>query len=384
MSGKNNLIETAHVEPKTLLLSAYWWSECQLDQEHFIQEFVSLVNTAELVDPAHEMVQFRYIIRKPASANFLTKGKLAELVELCRDGEFERIVCSLKLTAVQKRNLEDLTECQVMDRNDLILAIFKRAAVTAEGRIQVRMAEIELLKTRMSGIGEEMGQQQAGAMARGPGETIKEYQHRFYRKIFGQAKRELETLQKARQIQRKRRISGAKPILSIVGYTNAGKSSLINALTSSSTLVEDKLFATLDTTTKELFLASPDKKVLISDTIGFISNIPHNLIEAFKSTLDELRYADALLHVVDISNPAWRDQIRIVNETLEEIEVFRPMIYVFNKTDNLSKKELTLLRREISFSDLKPNVFVSVHDKTNFETLKRLIKKINRSDQKEV
>ena len=259
---------TAKPEPRTLILSAFFGQQCQLDEKHFSEEFLSLIKTAKI----EYKTIFTVKIKKIVSAVFLTKGKLEELVDICKEGDFKRIVCSLKLSPVQKRNLEDLTDCELLDRNDLILDIFKKAATSAEGRIQVRMAEIELQKTRISGHGTSMGQQQAGAMARGPGETNKEYAKRFFKKIFAQAKKELEILQKARQTQRKRRVQGSKPIIAIVGYTNSGKSSLINALTGSKTLVEDKLFATLDTTTKELFIA-PDKKVLISDTIGFISNI---------------------------------------------------------------------------------------------------------------
>ncbi len=371
LSDKKNQL-TNQKGPKTILLAAYNGQKCQLDEQGFTDEFISLVKTAKIDYSA----VFKVKLRRAVASHFLTKGKIEELLKLCQDSQAEQVICSLQLSPLQKRNLENLSECQFLDRNDLILDIFKKAAVSAEGRVQVKMAEIELMKTRISGHGEEMGQQQSGAMARGPGETLKEYRKRFFKRIYGQAKKELEVLQKARETQRKQRIKTAKPIVAIVGYTNAGKSHLINALTGSKTLVEDKLFATLDTTTKELFLAVPNKVVLISDTIGFISNIPHNLIEAFKSTLDELQYADLLLQVIDLSNPAWSDQIRIVNATLEEIEVFKPMIYVFNKIDKLTTKELTLLKKEITFSDLKPNIFISAKEGKNLPSLKQLIEKI--------
>lgn len=370
MSERKNQ-PTDQTGPKTILLSAYNAQKCQLDEQNFIQEFISLVKTAKIDYKA----VFQVKLRRAIASHFLTKGKLEELAKLCQDNQAKQVVCSLQLSPLQKRNLENLTECQFLDRNDLILDIFKKAAISAEGRVQVKMAEIELMKTRISGHGEEMGQQQSGAMSRGPGETLKEYRKRFFKRIYGQAKKELEVLQRARETQRKQRIKTAKPIVAIVGYTNAGKSHLINALTGSKTLVEDKLFATLDTTTKELFLAAPNKIVLISDTIGFISNIPHNLIEAFKSTLDELQYADLLLQVIDLSNPAWSDQIRIVNATLEDIEVFKPIVYVFNKIDKLAAKELTLLKKEITFSDLKPNIFISAKEGKNLPALKQLIEK---------
>ncbi len=372
MSERRKNQPTKQTGPKTILLAAYNAQSCELDEQGFIQEFISLVNTAQI----DYLAIFPVKIRRSIASHFLTKGKLEEFAKLCQDKEAEQVICSLQLSPLQKRNLENLTECSFLDRNDLILDIFKKAAVSAEGRVQVKMAEIELMKTRMSGQGQEMGQQQSGAMARGPGETLKEYRKRFYKRIYSQAKKELEVLQKARETQRKQRLKTEKPIVAIVGYTNAGKSHLINALTGSKTLVEDKLFATLDTTTKELFLAPPNKSVLISDTIGFISNIPHNLIEAFKSTLDELQYADLLLQVIDLSNPAWADQIRIVGKTLEEIDVFKPMIFVFNKIDNVPTKELTLLKKELSFSDLKPNVFISAKKGTNLQALKQLIEKL--------
>ena len=355
--------------PKTLLLAAYFAPECQLDYENFVQEFLSLAKTAKI--PADAI--FKVKMRKMVSAFFLTKGKLAEVSSICQAQEIKRIVCALKLSTLQKRNLEDLTSCQILDRSDLILDIFRQAATSAEGRLQVKMAEVELLRTRLTGIGEQLGQQQAGAMARGPGETHKEYVKRFFKKVFAQAKKELEDLQKTRNVQRERRVGTNKPIFAIVGYTNAGKSSLLNALTGSQAVVEDKLFATLDTTTRELFV-DLNLRVLISDTIGFISNIPHNLIAAFKSTLDELRYADYLLHVIDVANPAWLDQLGVVNRTLEEIDVIKPMVYVFNKSDQLTAAKVATLQRQIEFAGLKPYLFVSAKLKSNLSNLKQLLR----------
>lgn len=374
MSKKS--VSTTVEEPRTLLLSAYFAPECELDEVHFAEEFVSLINTAKI----HYDEIFHVKMRQMVSSQFLTKGKLSEFSSLAGEGKFERIYCSLRLSPMQKRNLENLTNCQVFDRSDLILQIFKNAAVSAEGRLQVKMAEAELMKTRLSGQGGEMGQQQSGSMARGPGETHREYVKRFFKKEFAHSKRQLEALQRIRKTQRERRLEAGKPIFAIVGYTNAGKSSLINALTGSNTLVENKLFATLDTTTKELFIDTKTQ-VLISDTIGFISNIPHNLIAAFKSTLDELCYADVLLHMVDIANSAWPEQICVVNQTLQEIGVVKSMVYVFNKVDSLSPEQQALAIKQLELSDFKPYVMLSVKNRTNFDLLKKLIKKLSSKKQ---
>jgi GTP-binding protein HflX len=214
-----------------------------------------------------------------------------------------------------------------------------------------------MAKTLISGRGKDMSQQQGGVGAgsggakasRGPGETEKEYLYRHYSELILKAERKLKLLTSTRHVQRKRRLKSGLPLVSLVGYTNAGKSSLLNTLTNAKVLAENKLFATLDTTTKELFLTH-GKRALISDTVGFISELPHHLVKAFESTLDELRYADLLVHVVDVSNNSWGKQIQVVNKTLLDIGVQQRMVYVFNKIDLSTSEQLEKAKEYFSTS----------------------------------
>jgi GTP-binding protein HflX len=240
------------------------------------------------------------------------------------------------LSTLQQRNLEDSLNCQIMGREHLILEIFKKSAHTAEGKIQVEMAEVEFLKTRIIGRGKEYAQQLGVIGTIGPGETATEKMRRVFADKLRQAKQKLETLQKSRENQRKKRLDSNLPLFCIIGYTNAGKSSLMNRLTKSAVLTEDKLFATLDTTTREFFI-------------------------------DELKFANMLLHVVDISNPEWRSQIEIVNDTLKEIGVEKPILYVFNKTDKVAPEILETQQNE--FLDYQPNIFINTMSKEGVKPL---------------
>lgn len=328
---KEALLKTDQ-RPNTLIVGVST-PDLKQDATYYFEEFSRLVETAN-IQPTHTL----YIkLRTIDNANFLTKGKLEELHEFCQKNEIDQIVLSALLTPLQERNLEDALGRPVFSRSELILDIFHQAAHSAEGRIQVEMAYLEHLKTRMATRGKEMAQQAGFVGSRGPGETEKEVLKRYYNEKIRQAKKRLDTLAKSRETQRKQRLKSGVELVCLVGYTNAGKSSLLNVLTKSHVLAEDKLFATLDTTTRELFL-SPERKVLLSDTVGFISQLPHDLIEAFKSTLDELRYARLLLHVIDASNPAWQDQVMVVNETLADLGIKSPILHVFNKIDRLDEE----------------------------------------------
>ncbi len=310
-------------------------------------------------------------IRAVDKANFLTKGKLKELADFCEENGIEEVIFSEILSPLQERNLEEILSCSVWDRQKLILEIFHAAAHTSEGKIQVEMAEIEFLKTRLAGKGVELSQQIGVIGTKGPGETTKEVLKRYLADKFRQAKKKLETLKKSGHVQRKRRLKSHIPLNCFVGYTNAGKSSVIHILTHSHVEVADKLFATLDTTTRELFI--DHKKVgLVSDTVGFISQLPNQLIEAFKSTLDELNYANLLLHVIDLSNPTWQDQIKVVDKTLEELDVHQKVLSVFNKVDKIEPTELEKLKVEIEA--YQPNVLIHTQSKEGIAPLLDFLK----------
>ena len=325
---------TTSKRPKILLLGIYTQHNKMTSMQDYFDEFLSLIKTVNLEYDEILFIKLRSIDK----TNFLTKGKLLDILTLCQEKEIEEIICSELLTPLQERNLEDLLGCKVYDREELILEIFQNSAHTAEGKIQVEMARLEYLKTRLAGKGIALAQQAGHIGTRGPGETEKEFLKRHLAEKFRHAKKRLQSLQKSRDVQRKKRIQSKIPQICLIGYTNAGKSSILNSLTKSSVSTENKLFATLDTTTRELFI-NHEKIGLISDTVGFISQLPHHLIEAFKSTLNELQYANLLLHVVDISNHSWQDQVEVVYDVLNELNVHKKMLYVFNKIDKVNKED---------------------------------------------
>jgi GTP-binding protein HflX len=350
------------MHPKTIALGIYTPFIKISNPENYYAEFLSLINTLGL--PYDETYFTK--VRAVDPNTFFTKGKMEEIRQVVEQHQVEFLIMSEPLSTLQQRNLEDSLNCQIMGREHLILEIFKKSAHTAEGKIQVEMAEVEFLKTRIIGRGKEYAQQLGVIGTIGPGETATEKMRRVFADKLRQAKQKLETLQKSRENQRKKRLDSNLPLFCIIGYTNAGKSSLMNRLTKSAVLTEDKLFATLDTTTREFFIDNK-RTFLISDTVGFISNLPHNLVEAFKSTLDELKFANMLLHVVDISNPEWRSQIEIVNDTLKEIGVEKPILYVFNKTDKVAPEILETQQNE--FLDYQPNIFINTMSKEGVKPL---------------
>jgi len=360
-------VSTTAIRPKILLLGVHAPHNKVKDINDYFEEFISLVTTADIKYDDTHFIKLRHVDK----AHFLSKGKLHDLIALCTELQIEEVICSETLSSLQERNLENLLGCKVYDREKLILEIFHNAAHTAEGKIQVEMAELEYLKTRLSGKGIEMAQQAGHIGTRGPGETEKEVIKRHLAEKLRQARKRLETLQRSRDVQRKRRLESGIPLICLIGYTNAGKSSVLNVLTKSELLAEDKLFATLDTTTRELFIEHT-KVGLLSDTVGFISQLPHHLIEAFKSTLDELQYAGLLLHVVDISNHAWKDQIRVVHETLDELNIRKPMLYVFNKIDKLTDETRQTIESEIT--EYHPSVLTHTKNKDGVSSLIQYLK----------
>lgn len=369
------------ITARTLILGVHAPYNRTKHIESYYEEFLNLVKTNGVDYERAEFVR----LRETDSAYFFTKGRLEELKKLCDELEIEHIIISETLSPQQERNLEDFLNVTIFDRTALILEIFEKGSHSAEGKIQVKIARLQHRRTRLAGKGIFMAQQAGMIGARGgPGETLKERESRLIDDEITKYKRELARLARSRDTQRKQRQRSGLPQLCLIGYTNAGKSTILNALTHSDVLAEDKLFATLDTTTRELFIHKT-KIGLISDTVGFIQNLPHSLIESFKSTLSELQYADMLLQVVDGSDPDWEKHIKVVHEVLNELGVSKEMLYVFNKIDKVPDAERA--EREISFARFNPRVITDARTKDGLEPLKdflytwhqeRMLKKENK------
>jgi len=350
------------IVPNTLLLGVDAATRHHENFPAYFEEFLSLVKTHGSPQEHTLIIKLRTI----DSAYFLTTGKLEEVKKICTQHQIEQVIISEALSPQQERNLTDYLECAVIDRTRLILEIFQKAALSAEGKAQVEIAMLQHEKTRLAGKGAGMAQQLGVAGARGgPGETLKERERRHIDLLIHRLKKQLEKISQTRQTQRKQRQSSNLPLLCLIGYTNAGKSTILNLLTKSDVLAQDKLFATLDTTTRELFI-NGKKRALLSDTVGFIQNLPTRLVEAFKSTLAELSYADLLIHIIDIANPSWQQHIRTVNELLTELGVVdKPIVHVFNKCDKI---EMTPeLNQAIEL--YQPYVTISARSKTGIQPL---------------
>ena len=271
----------------------------------------------------------------PDPRTFLGEGKVEELKGLCEAGEADLVVFDNDLSPSQQRVLTETLGVQVLDRSALILDIFAQRARTSEGRLQVELAQYKYLLPRLTSIWKHLERQEGAIGTRGPGETQLETDRRLIRKKITKLEEELKEVRRIRATQRARREKNEVPVVAIVGYTNAGKSTLLNHLTGAGIPANDRLFDTLDTTTRTLEL-SDTCSVLISDTVGFISKLPHHLVEAFKATLEELEYADLLLHVIDVSDPLWQEQAQVVERLITELNASgTPRIDVFNKCDLL-------------------------------------------------
>ena len=302
----------------------------------------SLLELAELAETAGakvlgSVIQSREHIHP---GTYLGTGKLQELRQMAAELGATGIVCDDELSPAQLRNMEQELECKVMDRTLLILDIFAARASTSEGKIQVELAQLKYRMTRLTGLGLSLSRLGGGIGTRGPGEKKLEMDRRLIKNRIAQLNRELKQVKKHREINRGQREKKRMKVAAIVGYTNAGKSTLLNRLTHASVLEEDKLFATLDPTTRSLKLES-GQEVLLTDTVGFIRKLPHHLIQAFGSTLEEAKYAGIIIHAIDASNHQWEEQMQIVYETLEHLGVSgKKRITLWNKQDKVTEKEL--------------------------------------------
>ena len=299
------------------------------DIQASLQELRELAKTAG-AETAGTIVQN---LEKMHPVTYIGKGKIEELKQLAAETDANGIICDDELTPAQMKNLEDKLDLKVMDRTILILDIFAAHASTREGKVQVELAQARYRMTRLAGFGQAMSRLGGGIGTRGPGESRLETDRRRIRQRITSLKQELQDIVRHREVTRTLREKNHMPVAAIVGYTNAGKSTLLNRLTDADVLSEDKLFATLDPTTRSLKLPAGEN-ILLTDTVGFINKLPLHLVDAFRSTLEEARYADIILHVVDYANPAYEKQMAVVYDTLKQLDALgKPIITLFNKCD---------------------------------------------------
>ena len=345
----------------------------------YLDELSFLAETAG----AETVKVFTQNLDKPITATFIGKGKLEEIKKYVEEHDVDLVIFDDELTPTQLRNIEkELQGKKILDRTNLILDIFAKRARTAEARAQVELAQYQYLLPRLAGMWTHLERQKGGIGLRGPGETEIETDRRIIRDKISRLKEQLERIDKQMTTQRKNR--GKLVRVALVGYTNVGKSTLMNLLSKSDVFAENKLFATLDTTVRKITIRNVP--LLLTDTVGFIRKLPTHLVESFKSTLDEVREADVILHVVDISHPHFEEQIQVVNETLSQLLTTpKPTITVFNKIDAFTfepkaEDDLTPVERQnYSLDDLKQmwmskqggeTVYISARNKENIEELK--------------
>ena len=328
------------VQERALLVGIYGPDTPRIQAEEYLAELEMLTRTAGGIT-VDKVLQNRM---HPDPSTYVGSGKLRELRGMVSEKNIDTLIFDDDLTPTQIRNIENETKAKLLDRSGLILDIFASRAQTAAAKTQVELAQLQYLLPRLTRFWTHLSRQQGGIGTRGPGETQIETDRRLIDKRISNLKDKLDKLDRQRQTQRKGR--SGKIRVSLVGYTNAGKSTLMNALTETEVLAEDRLFATLDSTVRSTEIANYD--ILLSDTVGFIRKLPHDLIESFKSTLDEVRESDILLHVVDASALMIDDYIEVVNETLEDMEAAddKKILLVFNKIDSIEPHRITELKRQ--------------------------------------
>lgn len=363
------MFETEHIKERMILVGVDTGNPEAAERS--LDELEDLAETAG-AQTAGRLIQARESIHP---ATYIGKGKLEELKDLLWETEADGIICDDELTGSQIGNLEAELSCKVIDRTLLILDIFAAHAVSGEGKIQVELAQLKYRATRLTGLGRSLSRLGGGIGTRGPGEKKLEMDRRLIRERISRLKADLRNVEKHRELLRSQRRQSGLKSAALVGYTSAGKSSIENALTGAGIPEDAMLFSTLDTTTRSLVLDST-QEILLTDTVGFIRKLPHHLVEAFKSTLEEAKYADIIIHVVDAANPQMEEQMHVVYETLRELGVEdRPVVTLFNKQD--------LLAGDSRQKDFRADYSIPVSAKTGqgLETLKKALLEIIRKDQ---
>jgi GTPase len=372
------MIETAPITEKAVLVGLINSSQDEKQAREYLDELEFLTDTAGAV----VLKKFTQKLDVPNTATFVGSGKLEEIGTFIKTVEADTVIFDDELTPTQLRNIERILECKVLDRTNLILDIFAKRAKTSYAKTQVELAQYQYLLPRLTRMWTHLERQQGGIGMRGPGETQIETDRRIILDKIALLKEKLKKIDMQKSIQRKNR--GKLVRVALVGYTNVGKSTIMNMISKSEVFAENKLFATLDTTVRKVVIGN--LPFLLADTVGFIRKLPHGLVESFKSTLDEVREADVLLHIVDISHPGFEEQIETVNSTLQEIKASdKPTIFVFNKIDifTYTKKDeddLSMRTKEnFSLEEWKnswmakhnmPALFISAKMKENLEDFK--------------
>jgi GTP-binding protein HflX len=361
------MIETRpkRAQERALLIGLEQDGVSKWDLRDSLEELAELANSAgaEVVDTVTQKLE------KPTAPYYIGKGKAESIKDSLRDRQVTSVIFDNELSPAQGRNLENLFARKVIDRTQLILDIFAQRARSREGRLQIELAQLQYLLPRLTGMWHHLSRQTGGIGTRGPGETQLEVDRRRVQERIARVERELEAVRKTRAVQRQGRKRHQWPVAAVVGYTNAGKSTLLNLLTGADLVAEDKLFATLDPTTRSFVL--PNKqRVLLTDTVGFLRKLPHTLIESFKATLEEVSEADLLIHIADLSHPRVEEQMEAVDAVIKELDAFgKQTLIVFNKIDNLVDRVLA----ETYVKRLPGSVAISARTGEGVEKLVQLL-----------
>lgn len=364
------LYQTSAAQERVVLVGIITPDETEEQEKEYLGELAFLVETAGGIC----IHQFTQKVQRPDIRTYVGKGKLEEICEYVKAEEADIVVFDDELSPSQLRNIEFELKCRVLDRSSLILDIFAKRAQSAQAKTQVELAQCQYMLPRLKRLWTHLERQKGGIGMRGPGESQIETDRRIILQKITLLKEKLEIIDKQNETQRKNRNELIR--VALVGYTNVGKSTIMNMLSKSEVFAENKLFATLDTTVRKVVIEN--LPFLLSDTVGFIRKLPHHLVECFKSTLSEVKEADILMQVVDISHPSFEEQINVVNETLKDLGALdKPMIMVFNKVDAFHSEdgEMTIADFEKSWISKTntPAIFISALNKSNLESFRKLI-----------